>query len=222
MAYLKRPQSRGHPRFDAVATEYMRYGEMLGVRGTMPTPLSDYHRDRLPQLPARVKPMQTIWPARRHRWRSSLARVQGIGAVCAPTSNICCFMPATRCENPTRRAHAQGAGVGLLAKWQAGSNAHRFQRPRRAMAPGSRGYGKMLEAIGERFGEFCAQPDPRPQLVQEARAGQKAKLRPDRRGKPRAPSGANLARSRRRRGQGAGERPRFGARRAGVASKDLP
>jgi hypothetical protein len=92
---------------------------------------------------------------------------------------------------------------GVLTSWQ-----RSFKRPigfsdlAAKWAPGSKGYVGMLAALAERFHQdFCRQPDPRPELVAEAR-GHKTKTAavkvPDAKVaaavvEPR-PSGADLAR----------------------------
>jgi hypothetical protein len=64
---------------------------------------------------------------------------------------------------------------GILTSWQ-----QRFDRPINysdlgaKWAPGTQSYGTMLQAVADRFhNEVCAKPDPRPELMQEARAGSK-------------------------------------------------
>jgi hypothetical protein len=57
-------------------------------------------------------------------------------------------------------------------------------------APGNNAYGRMLEGIAEKFTEeFCSKPDPRPELVAEARGQQPKAGTPD----PNRPTGAELA-----------------------------
>jgi hypothetical protein len=92
-------------------------------------------------------------------------------------------------ENPTAERTRKVQEWGVLTSWQA-----RFNRPisfadlAAKWAPGSGSYARMMEGIAERFDAFCARPDPRPELVAEAR-GRKhvAEAKPER------PSGAELA-----------------------------
>jgi hypothetical protein len=110
---------------------------------------------------------------------------------------------------------------GVLSKWQAS-----FKRPinfsdlAAQWAPGSRGYAKMMETIGERFGEFCSQPDPRPQLVQEARGN---RMKPE--AKPvevpsQRQSGSDLAR--RAVDQGTDQRSALGGQELATTSSSMP
>ena len=104
-------------------------------------------------------------------------------------------------DNPIAERTRKVQEWGVLTSWQ-----QKFTRPitfadlAAKWAPGSGAYGKMLEAVAEKFDEdFCSKPDPRPQLVAEARGQQpKAIAAPD--AKPadvkpiERPSGAELAR----------------------------
>jgi hypothetical protein len=100
-----------------------------------------------------------------------------------------------RVDNPVADRTRKVQDWGVLSRWHAG-----FKRPinfsdlAAQWAPGSRSYGKMLEAIAERFEDFCARPDPRPHLVQEARS-HKAKAEATTTALSlERPSGADLAR----------------------------
>jgi hypothetical protein len=80
---------------------------------------------------------------------------------------------------------------GVLTNWQA-----RFRRPitfadlAAQWAPGSGSYARMLDGISERFQAFCDQPDPRPELVAEARRDRAKALAE---AGPERPSGTELA-----------------------------
>ena len=95
-----------------------------------------------------------------------------------------------RVENPTAERTRKVQEWGVLASWHA-----RFDRPitfgdlAAKWAPGSGSYSRMLEGIAERFDDFCARPDPRPELVAEARGRTNVAD-----AKPERPSGAELAR----------------------------
>src|SRR5262249_60506008 len=72
----------------------------------------------------------------------------------------------------------KGQEWGVLTSWLA-----KVKRPLTfndlavQWAPGSGSYGKMLEGVAERFEELCAIPDPRPELVAEARGHSLAETR---------------------------------------------
>jgi len=195
MAYLKSRNADLNPRYESVATEYMRYGELLGVRWDyaffqmiIETGSLTYKRD--------VKP--------------SLNNFAGLGAtgggepgesfkdigtgVRAHLEHLLMYS-GVNVENAVAERTRNVQAWGVLSKWQAS-----FKRPitysdlAAQWAPGSRGYAKMMETIGERFGEYCSQPDPRPQLVQEARGNRaKPEAKPAEMPSER-PSGSDLAR----------------------------
>jgi hypothetical protein len=75
-------------------------------------------------------------------------------------------------ENPVAERTRKVRDWGVLTAWQ-----HAFKRPitytdlAAKWAPGSRGYAGMLRAVADQFNaDVCNRPDPRPSLVQEARA----------------------------------------------------
>jgi hypothetical protein len=195
MAYLKSRNPDLNPRFEAVATEYMRYGEMLGVRWDfafyqmiIETGSLTYKRD--------VKPAQNNFAGLGATGGGEPGEsFKDIGAgVRAHLEHLLLYAGET-VENPIADRTRKVQEWGVLTKWQAA-----FKRPinfsdlAAQWAPGSRSYGKMMEAIAERFGEFCNQPDPRPQLVQEARSFKaKAEAKVAEASLER-PSGADLAR----------------------------
>ncbi|HJZ44386.1 MAG TPA: glucosaminidase domain-containing protein [Hyphomicrobiaceae bacterium] len=196
MAYLKSRNPEVNPRFDSVATEYMRYGEMLGVRWDyafyqmiIETGSLSYRRD--------VKPHQNNFAGLGATGGGEPGEsFKDIGSGVRAHLEHLLLYAGERIESPIAERTRKVQEWGVLAKWQAG-----FKRPinfsdlAAQWAPGSRGYGKMLDVIGERFEEFCAQPDPRPQLVQEARAGQKARAETRiAEASLERPSGADLAR----------------------------
>jgi hypothetical protein len=195
MAYLKSRNPELNPRFDSVATEYMRHGEALGVRWDfafyqmiIETGSLTYRRD--------VKPHQNNF--------AGLGATGGgepgesfadIGSGVRAHLEHLLLYAGERVESPVADRTRKVQDWGVLSRWHAG-----FKRPvnfadlAAQWAPGSRSYSKMLEAIADRFEDFCDRPDPRPQLVQEAR-GYKARaetrtaeLTSER------PSGADLAR----------------------------
>ena len=60
----------------------------------------------------------------------------------------------------------------MLTPWQQASRGRiTFTDLATKWAPGNGDYGRMMQAIAEKFqNDFCSQPDPRPELVREARA----------------------------------------------------
>jgi hypothetical protein len=192
--YLKSRNPELNPRYESVPTEYMRLGEQLGVRWDyavyqmiLETGALSYRRGN---RSGDVKPTQNNFA--------------GLGAtgggepgetfkdiatgVRAHLEHLLLYSGA-KLDNPTAERTRKVQEWGVLTNWLA-----RFDRPvtfgdlAAKWAPGSGSYGKMLESIAERFDAFCARPDPRPELVAEARGRtQLADAQAER------PSGADLA-----------------------------
>jgi hypothetical protein len=177
MAYLKTRNPSLDPRYEGVATEYMRIGEQLGVRWDfaffqmiIETGGLSYRRGN---RSGDVKPSQNNFA--------------GLGATGngEPGDSFPDIPSGVRAhfqhllhyagdviDNPIAERTRKIQEWAVLKSWHAG-----FKRPitysdlAAKWAPGTGSYRKMLEAVAERFGELCARPDPRPELVHEARAG---------------------------------------------------
>jgi len=175
MGYLKSRNPELNPRFAGIATDYMRLGEALGVRWDyafyqmiVETGALSYRRGN---RSGDVKPAQNNFA--------------GLGAtgggipgesfkdiatgVRAHLEHLLLYA-GDKLQNPTAERTRKVQEWGVLTAWQA-----RFKRPitfvdlAQQWAPGSNGYARMLADIAERFAEFCAAPDPQPELVAEAR-----------------------------------------------------
>ncbi len=180
MEYLKSRNPEIDGRYTDVATEYMRFGEKLSIRWDyafyqmiIETGSLSYRRGN---RAGDVKPAQNNFA--------------GLGAtgggehgesfkdipsgVRAHIEHLLLYA-GERVENPVAERTRKVQEWGVLKDWQA-----RFKRPltfsdlAAKWAPGSGAYAKMLEAVAERFEEFCEQADPHPEMVAEAR-GQKLK-----------------------------------------------
>ena len=171
MAYLKPRNPQLDPRFEGIATQYMRFGEELGIRwdyafyqmvvetGALSYWRGNRHGD--------VKPEQNNFAGlgasgggeRGESFRDIERRRPGPYRA---HPDLC--RAASR--QPGRRAHPQGARVGHSHAWQ-----QSFRRPitysdlSTKWAPGNRTYVGMIEAVAERFHPLCRTPDPLPQLV---------------------------------------------------------
>jgi Mannosyl-glycoprotein endo-beta-N-acetylglucosaminidase len=192
--FLKSRNPDLNPRFDGIATEYMRLGEKLGVRWDfafyqmiLETGSLKFHNGR---RAGDVKPTQNNFA--------------GLGAtgggepgesfkdiptgVRAHLEHLLLYS-GEKLENPTADRTRKVQEWGVLTKWQA-----RFTKPitfsdlAQQWAPGSGGYARMLDGIAERFQEFCDKPDPRPELAAAVKRELRlAEARAER------PSGAELA-----------------------------
>ena len=193
--YLKSRNPDLSPRFESVPTEYMRLGEQLGVRWdyafyqmVLETGALSYRRGN---RSGDVKPTQ-----------NNFAGLGAIGGghpgesfkdiptgVRAHLEHLLLYS-GEKLDNPTADRTRKVQEWGVLTSWLA-----HFNRPvtfsdlAAKWAPGSGSYSRMLEAIAENFASFCSRPDPRPELVAEARGRtQVADARPEH------PSGVELAR----------------------------
>jgi hypothetical protein len=177
--YLQSRNGELDPRYLGVATEYMRIGETLGVRWDfafyqmiIETGSLSYRRGN---RAGDVKAAQNNF--------AGLGAVGG-GVTGESFKDIAAGVRAhlehlllyagDKIENPTAERTRKVQEWGVLSAWH-----KHFTRPitfsdlAQQWAPGSNSYGKMLEDIADRFGEFCAQPDPHPELVAEARGATK-------------------------------------------------
>jgi hypothetical protein len=175
MRYLKSRNPELSPRYEGVATEYMRLGEKLGVRWDfafyqmiIETGSLSYRRgDRAGD----VRPAQNNFAG----LGATGGGEHGESFKDIPTGirahlEHLLLYAGDKLEHPTAERTRKVQEWGVLTDWQA-----RFTRPitftdlAQQWAPGSNSYPKMLEGIADRFAEFCQQPDPHPELVTEAR-----------------------------------------------------
>jgi hypothetical protein len=175
MRYLRSRNPELDARYAGIATEYMRLGEALGVRWDyafyqmiVETGSLSYRRGN---RAGDVKPAQNNFA--------------GLGATGGGVSGESFKDIATgvrahhehlllyagdRLQNPTAERTRKVQEWGVLTEWHG-----HFHRPisfadlAQQWAPGSRSYPRMLVEIADHFAEFCAGPDPQPELVAEAR-----------------------------------------------------
>jgi hypothetical protein len=177
MAFLKQRNPELNPRYDAIATQYMRFGEQLGVRW-------DY---AFYQMVVETGALSYWRGKRAGDVRPDQNNFAGLGAtgggehgesfkdiesgVRAHLEHVLLYAGhpvANPVAERTRKVHEWG----ILNAWQ-----QSFRRPitytdlAAKWAPGSRHYVSMMQTVADRFqADVCRTPDPRPQLVQEARA----------------------------------------------------
>ena len=192
--YLKSRNPDLSPRFESVPVEYMRHGEKLGIRWDyafyqmiLETGALSYRNG---SRYGDVKPTQNNFAGLGATGRGE----PGESFKDVPTGvrahlEHLLLYSGERLENPTAERTRKVQEWGVLTSWHA-----RFDRPitfgdlAAKWAPGSGSYSRMLEGIAERFDTFCARPDPRPELVAEARGRTNVAD-----AKPERPSGADFA-----------------------------
>jgi hypothetical protein len=175
MRYLKSRNPELNARYASIATEYMRLGEALGVRW-------DY---AFYQMIIETGSLSYRRGNRSGDVRAEQNNFAGLGAigggvhgesfkdiatgVRAHLEHLLLYA-GNRLENPVAERTRKVQEWSVLTSWQAGI--HRpitFSDLADQWAPGSNSYRKMVEAIAEHFQEFCAGPDPQPELVAAAR-----------------------------------------------------
>jgi hypothetical protein len=176
LAYLESRNPQLDPRFRSIASEYMRIGETLGVRWdyafyqmlleTGSLSFRDGNRS------GDVKPQQNNFAGlgatgRGERGESFKDIATGVRA---HLEHLLLYA-GERVDDPVADRTRKVQEWGVLTDWHKG-----FARPvtfgdlATKWAPGTRSYRRMIEGIAERFEEFCAGPDPKPELMQEAQA----------------------------------------------------
>jgi Mannosyl-glycoprotein endo-beta-N-acetylglucosaminidase len=195
MEYLRSRNPELHPRFDSVASEYMRQGETLGVRWDF----------AFYQMILETGSLSYRRGNRSGDVRAAQNNFAGLGAtgggesgesfkdvptgVRAHLEHLLLYS-GEKLDNPVADRTRKVQEWGVLTKWQS-----HFTRPitfadlAQQWAPGSTSYARMLDGIAERFVEFCEKPDPRPELAAAVRRELRlAEARSQR------PSGEQLAR----------------------------
>jgi hypothetical protein len=177
MAFLKLRNSELNPRYDGIATQYMRFGEEFGLRWDMAfyqmvleTGALSYWRGH---RAGDVKPEQNNFAglgATGNGVRGESFKDVETG-VRAHLEHLMLYA-GRPVESPvaerTRKVHEWR----ILVPWQ-----QSFKRPLTftdlgaKWAPGTRHYSSMVQQIADHFhSALCRAPDPRPELVAEARS----------------------------------------------------
>jgi hypothetical protein len=175
-AFLRMRNDGLHQRYEGIATQYMRFGEQFGIRWDFAFYQMVFETGAL-----------SYWRGTRAGdVRPEQLNFAGLGAtgngergesfkdietgVRAHLEHILLYA-GRPVDNPvaerTRKVHQWG----ILTAWQkAFTRPMTFADLATRWAPGNRHYGNMIRAVAERFhSDACARPDPRPELVQEAR-----------------------------------------------------
>lgn len=177
MAFLKQRNPELNPRYDGIATEYMRQGEMLGLRWDFAFyqmvietgALSYWRGNRAGDVKAEQNNFAGLGATGKGERGESFKDLAS--GVRAHLEHLLLYA-GRPVDNPVAERTRKVREWGVLASWQ-----QSFKRPisyadlAAKWAPGTRSYFGMLETVAERYQtDLCSRPDPRPQLVQEARA----------------------------------------------------
>lgn len=167
------------PRFGGVATEYMRYGEELGVRWDyaffqmlLETGYISFSRGN--GQPGNVRPSQNNFAGLGAAGRGQRGEhfPDIASGVKAHLQHLLLYA-GDRIVKPVADRTRKVQEWGILAKWQSELNGPvTFTDLSRKWAPGDRGYAHKVHAIAKAFFDgACNRPDPMPELVAEARRG---------------------------------------------------
>jgi hypothetical protein len=177
--YLKSRNPEIDPRYGSIATEYMRIGEALGVRWDfafyqmiIETGSLTYRNGN---RSGDVKPAQNNFAGLGATGGGETGEsFKDIATGVRGHIEHLLMYAGQRVDNPVAERTRKVQEWGVLTPWH-----HKFTRPitftdlAAKWAPGSGAYGRMLEAVADKFTEeFCSKPDPRPELVAEARGQQ--------------------------------------------------
>jgi hypothetical protein len=199
LAYLESRNPQLDPRFRSIAGEYMRIGEALGVRWDyafyqmlLETGSLSFHDGN---RSGDVKPQQNNFAGLGATGRGERGEsFKDIGTGVRAHLEHLLLYAGERVDNPVADRTRKVQEWGVLTDWHKG-----FSRPvtfgdlAAKWAPGTRSYRRMIGGIAERFEDFCARPDPKPELVQEARKDKRAGETKAAEARPERPVGAELA-----------------------------
>jgi len=177
MAYVRMRNPNVSDRFDGVATEYMRHGEELGIRWDMAffqmileTGALSYTGD----VRADQNNFAGLGAAGRGKHGERFADISS--GVKAHLQHLLMYA-GEHIDDPVADRTRKVQEWGVLTDWQSSiSGPMTFSLIAQQWAPGARTYSSDIATISEGFyNSVCNAPDPRPELVQEARKGREPK-----------------------------------------------
>lgn len=179
MAFVRERNPEFDERFDVLATEYMRFGEELGVRWDyaffqMLLETGNLSFSRGNGKPGIVRPHQNnfagLGAVGRGQHGENFPDVSS--GVKAHLQHLLLYA-GDRIVEPVADRTRKVQEWGILTSWQqALGRPITFTDLSRKWAPNDRRYASKVGAIASAFfDDFCHRPDPRPELVAEARGG---------------------------------------------------
>lgn len=179
MAFVKERNPLVDPRFDSVATEYMRHGEVLGVRWDyaffqmlLETGYLSFSRGN--GQPGIVRPSQNNFAGLGATGRGQRGEhFPDIATGVKAHMQHLLLYAGDRIVDPVADRTRKVQEWGILTDWQRKLNRPvTFTDLSRKWAPNDRRYASKLHGIAQAyFDTVCNRPDPRPELVAEARGG---------------------------------------------------
>lgn len=179
MAYLHARNPNVDPRFEGVATQYMRHGEALGLRWDV----------AFFQMILETGALSYRGDVRADQNNFAGLGASGGGAHGERFADISSGVKAhlqhllmysgEHIDDPVADRTRKVQEWGVLTEWQKSiKGPMTYTLVARQWAPTSRNYVRDITQITEGFySEFCNGPDPQPQMVQEARGGRAGKAR---------------------------------------------
>jgi hypothetical protein len=172
MAFLKLRNPMLNPRYEGIATQYMRFGEQLGLRWDFAFYQMVFETGAL-SYTGDVRPDQNNFAglgATGHREHGESFKDIETG-VLAHLQHVLLYA-GHPVPNPVAERTRNIRDWGVLTGWQE-SLGHpvTYADLTTKWAPGNRSYVAMLRGIEDHFDSaVCHRPDPNPEMVQEARA----------------------------------------------------
>lgn len=176
MAYLHARNPSADSRYNDLATQYMRMGEELGIRWDM----------AFFQMILETGALSYTGDVRASQNNFAGLGAAGGGKRGEHFSDISSGVKAhlqhllmyagEHIDNPVAERTRKVQEWGVLTDWQNSiSGPMTYALVAQQWAPGSRGYVRDIATIADGFYDsYCNAPDPRPELVQEARRGRAA------------------------------------------------
>jgi hypothetical protein len=181
MAFIKSRNDKLDPRFDGIATEYMRHGEELGMRWDVAFFQMVVETGNL-KFGGDVKPAQNNFAGlgatgNGERGESFKDVTTGVRA---HLEHLLMYT-GEKIANPVAERTRKVQEWGVLTEWQKTIKGPlTFAQLARKWAPPARKYAQEIEQVGESFTEGpCKSADPHPELIAAARSG-----KPETLGKP--------------------------------------
>lgn len=171
MAFAQSRNGRIDDKFDGTATEYMRHGEALKIRW-------DYAFFQMLVETANLSFVGDVKPSQ-YNFAGLGATGGGVrgerfdtlsDGVKAHLQHVLMYS-GEQIDDPVAERTRKVQEWGVLTKWQRSIRGPMtFAHLTTKWSPKDRGYSRDIAAVANAFyGRFCNQPDPRPELVAEAR-----------------------------------------------------